>query len=65
MRVSKRGSGLAVRLPQALVKELGLKVGDEVELHMVDNRTSVLSKAGDAMLSALLPANDSREETDS
>ena len=61
MRVSKRGSGLAVRLPQALVKRFGLKEGDEVELHIVDDRTLALSKAGEAMLPALPPADDGGE----
>jgi antitoxin MazE len=32
MRVSKWGNSLAVRLPKALVSELGLKDGDEVAL---------------------------------
>jgi antitoxin MazE len=33
MRVSKWGKSLAVRLPASVVKALGLKEGDEVELH--------------------------------
>ena len=32
MRVAKWGNSLAVRFPKALVKALGLKAGDEVEL---------------------------------
>ena len=32
MQISKWGNSLAVRLPKALVEELGLKEGDEVEL---------------------------------
>ena len=32
MRVSKWGNSLAVRLPKALVKDLGLKCGDELEI---------------------------------
>ena len=32
MQVSKWGNSLAVRLPKALVEELGLKEGDEVKL---------------------------------
>lgn len=31
MQVSKWGNSLAVRLPAALVKKLGLKEGDEIE----------------------------------
>ncbi|HKN27119.1 MAG TPA: AbrB/MazE/SpoVT family DNA-binding domain-containing protein [Roseiarcus sp.] len=32
MRIEKWGDSLAVRLPEALVKSLELKAGDEVEL---------------------------------
>lgn len=32
MQVSKWGNSLAVRLPAALVRELGLKEGDQIEL---------------------------------
>lgn len=32
MRVAKWGNGLAVRLPAALVAELGLRAGDDVEV---------------------------------
>jgi antitoxin MazE len=32
MRVSKWGNSLAVRLPKALVVELGLKSGDELKI---------------------------------
>ncbi len=32
MRVSKWGDSLAVRLPKAVVDELGLKVGDRLEV---------------------------------
>ena len=32
MRVSKWGNSLAVRLPKALVNDLGLKSGDELEI---------------------------------
>lgn len=33
MQVAKWGNSLAVRLPAELVRELGLKAGDEIELH--------------------------------
>ena len=33
MQVAKWGNSLAVRLPADLVRELGLKEGDQVELH--------------------------------
>ena len=32
MQVAKWGNSLAVRLPKALVEQLGLKPGDEVEI---------------------------------
>lgn len=32
MQVAKWGNSLAVRLPADLVRELGLKVGDEIDL---------------------------------
>ena len=32
MRVSRWGNSLAVRLPRALVNDLGLKVGDRLEV---------------------------------
>ena len=36
MRVAKWGNSLAVRLPAALVEQLGLQEGDEVELKAID-----------------------------
>jgi antitoxin MazE len=41
MQVSKWGNSLAVRLPKALVDELGLKEGDE--LNVVAARTGALA----------------------
>jgi len=38
MRVSKWGNSLAVRLPSAVVKALGLKESDEVQIRVVDKR---------------------------
>jgi antitoxin MazE len=38
MRVSKWGNGLAIRLPASVVEALGLKEGDEVEVHVVGER---------------------------
>ncbi len=32
MRVAKWGNSLAVRLPKALVEDLGLEIGDEVQV---------------------------------
>jgi antitoxin MazE len=39
MQVSKWGNSLAVRLPKALVDELGLKEGDELNLVAARNGT--------------------------
>ena len=38
MRIAKWGNSLAVRLPAAVVEALGLKEGDEIEIHVADNR---------------------------
>jgi len=38
MQVSKWGNSLAIRLPAAVVEALGLKEGDEVEVHVVGER---------------------------
>jgi antitoxin MazE len=39
MKVYKWGNSLAVRLPAAIVEILGLKEGDDVEIHVADTRT--------------------------
>ena len=39
MQVSKWGNSLAVRLPKALVEQLGLKEGDELNVVAVGNDT--------------------------
>lgn len=36
MQVAKWGNSLAVRLPAAVVEALGLKEGDEIEIHVAD-----------------------------
>ena len=41
MQVAKWGNSLAVRLPAKLVRELGLKEGDQVELIKDDNQVRV------------------------
>ena len=38
MQVAKWGNTLAVRLPAAVVEALGLKEGDEIEIHVADNK---------------------------
>ena len=35
MRVCKRGGSLAVRIAKAIVDELGLRAGDEIDLKVV------------------------------
>jgi antitoxin MazE len=44
MRVSKRGNGLAVRLPKKLVEQMGLRAGDELDIVEVAERTLVVQK---------------------
>lgn len=39
MQVSKWGNSLAVRLPKALVDQLGLKEGDELDVVAAHDRT--------------------------
>jgi antitoxin MazE len=38
MQVAKWGNSLAVRLPAVVVEALGLKEGDEIEIHVTDAR---------------------------
>ncbi|MGE0665377.1 MAG: AbrB/MazE/SpoVT family DNA-binding domain-containing protein [Sphingomonadales bacterium] len=38
MLVSKWGNSLAVRLPAAVVEALRLREGDEIEIHVADER---------------------------
>jgi antitoxin MazE len=65
MQVSKWGNSLAVRIPANLVQALGLKEGEEIDLHMVGARSFEVAKKPDlpAMLERLhklrgrLPAN--------
>lgn len=38
MQVSKWGNSLAVRFPASLVQALDLKEGEEIELHLLDER---------------------------
>ncbi|MDQ7248133.1 AbrB/MazE/SpoVT family DNA-binding domain-containing protein [Dongia sedimenti] len=44
MRVSKRGSSFASRLPRALLKALRLGAGDDVEIHSAGNRAELLKQ---------------------
>lgn len=38
MQVAKWGNSLAIRLPAAVVEALGLKEGDDIEVHVADDR---------------------------
>ncbi len=42
MRVSKWGNSLAIRLPLAVVKALGLKEGDQVDVRLSGERAFVV-----------------------
>ena len=48
MQVSKWGNSLAVRLPAAVVEALGLKEGDNIEIHVEDARTLGVRKSPDS-----------------
>ncbi|RJL02857.1 AbrB/MazE/SpoVT family DNA-binding domain-containing protein [Paracoccus siganidrum] len=41
MHVAKWGNSLAVRVPADLVRELGLKAGDEIELKRADDGLAI------------------------
>jgi len=45
MQVSKWGNSLAVRLPAAVVEALGLKEGDDIEIHVEGSRTFSVKKS--------------------
>lgn len=44
MQVAKWGNSLAVRLPASLVQALNLKEGEEVELHLLDERSLAVAR---------------------
>ena len=44
MLVSKWGNSLAVRLPTAVVEALDLKVGDDIEVYVADDRQFGVSR---------------------
>jgi antitoxin MazE len=47
MQVAKWGNSLAVRLPAAVVEVLGLKEGDDIEIHVADRgEFGILRKPG-------------------
>ncbi len=44
MQVAKWGNSLAVRLPATVVEVLGLKEGDEIEIHVAGDREFGVSR---------------------
>ena len=44
MHVSKWGNSLAVRLPKALVEDLGLRLGDELEIVSASTKRITIAK---------------------
>jgi antitoxin MazE len=49
MRVSKWGNSLAIRLPASVVEALGLKEGDNIEIHVAGRRGFEIEKSPGAM----------------
>ncbi len=47
MQVSRWGNSLAVRLPAAVVEELGLREGDEIEIDVASERRFNLRRKPD------------------
>jgi antitoxin MazE len=45
MRVAKWGNSLAVRLPKPVVEALGLREGDNIEIHVAGRRTFEIERA--------------------
>jgi antitoxin MazE len=48
MQVAKWGNSLAVRLPAAVVEALGLKPGDDIEIHAEGARTFRIARRASA-----------------
>jgi antitoxin MazE len=44
MQVAKWGNSLAIRLPAAVVTALELKEGDEIEIHVADEREFAVAR---------------------
>ncbi len=44
MQVAKWGNSLAVRLPAAVVEALNLKEGDDIRIHVLDNREFAIER---------------------
>ena len=45
MQVAKWGNSLAVRLPSTVVEALALKPGDDIEIHVIGDRSFGVEKA--------------------
>jgi antitoxin MazE len=45
MQVSRWGNSLAIRLPAAVVEALGLKEGDDIEVHVAGSRLFAVRRA--------------------
>ena len=45
MHVAKWGNSLAVRLPKSVVEALGLKEGDDIEIHVAGRRMLEIERA--------------------
>ncbi len=47
MQVAKWGNSLAVRLPAAVVEALGIKEGDDIEIHVEDSHVFRVKRSPD------------------
>jgi antitoxin MazE len=47
MKVCKWGNSLAIRLPAAIVEILGLKAGDDIEIHVAGTRRLDVAQKAD------------------
>ena len=45
MQVARWGNSLAVRLPAAVVEALGLREGDQIEIHVAGERSFAVERA--------------------
>jgi antitoxin MazE len=65
MQVAKWGNSLAIRLPAAVVEALKLKEGDDIEIHVADEREfAIARKPGRAELLKRLRAFRGRLSAD-
>jgi antitoxin MazE len=44
MQVAKWGNSLAIRLPASVVRALKLREGDDVEIHIADERSMAIAR---------------------